>query len=51
VLDKIFPYLTLEGANTVQGRGLIVHAAPDNGGQPTGNAGGRISCAVIGMAQ
>lgn len=51
VLDKIFPYLTLEGANTVQGRGLIVHAAPDNGGQPTGNAGGRISCAVIGMAK
>lgn len=28
-------------------RGLIVHAKPDDGGQPTGNAGGRIGCGEI----
>jgi superoxide dismutase, Cu-Zn family len=29
------------------GRSLIVHEKKDDGGQPTGNAGGRIGCAVI----
>jgi superoxide dismutase, Cu-Zn family len=29
------------------GRALIVHEKKDDGGQPTGNAGGRIGCAVI----
>lgn len=33
------------------GRGVIVHAQPDDGGQPTGNAGGRIGLGVIGLAQ
>jgi len=31
----------------VLGRGVIVHASPDDGGQPTGNAGDRIACGVI----
>jgi len=36
------------GANSVVGKGLIVHANPDDyKTQPTGNAGGRIACAVI----
>jgi Cu-Zn family superoxide dismutase len=36
------------GPTSVVGRGLIVHADPDDyKTQPTGNAGARISCAVI----
>jgi len=29
------------------GRAIIVHAKQDDGGQPVGNAGGRIGCGVI----
>jgi Cu-Zn family superoxide dismutase len=36
--------------NPIIGRGVIVHAKPDDGGQPTGNAGGRIGVGVIGIA-
>ena len=31
------------------GRGLVVHAKPDDGGQPSGNAGDRIAVGVIGV--
>lgn len=38
----------LAGPGNIVGRGLIVHANPDDYvTQPTGNAGGRIGCAVI----
>lgn len=37
--------------NPILGRGVIVHAKPDDGGQPTGNAGGRVGQGVIGLAK
>jgi Cu-Zn family superoxide dismutase len=33
--------------NSFVGRAIIVHEKQDDGGQPTGNAGGRIGCAEI----
>jgi superoxide dismutase, Cu-Zn family len=47
-LNAVFPDLTLNGSHSVSGHALIVHAKADDGGQPTGNAGGRISCGVVG---
>jgi Cu-Zn family superoxide dismutase len=47
--------ITIPGANlragdpnSFAGKAIIVHAKKDDGGQPTGNAGGRIGCGVIG---
>jgi superoxide dismutase, Cu-Zn family len=37
--------------NPILGRGVIIHAAEDDGGQPTGNAGDRIAQGVIGVRQ
>lgn len=37
--------------NPILGRGVIVHAQADDGGQPTGNAGGRVGQGVIGLAK
>jgi len=34
-------------ASSFVGRAIIVHAKKDDGGQPTGNAGGRVGCGVI----
>jgi len=39
-----------EGDVAIIGRGVIVHEKVDDGGQPTGNAGPRIACGVIGYA-
>jgi superoxide dismutase, Cu-Zn family len=40
------------GPNSVLGRAVIVHANPDDlKTQPSGNAGGRIACGVIGVAK
>ena len=36
--------------NPIIGRAVIVHSKPDDGGQPVGNAGSRIGCGVIGVA-
>ena len=44
--------ITLAGMhNPIIGRGVIVHAMIDDGGQPTGNAGPRIAMGVIGIAK
>ncbi len=51
-LDITVHDITLWGEHDpIIGRGMIVHADPDDGGQPTGNAGGRIACGVIGIAK
>ena len=48
-LDATLDVITVApGPSSIVGRGLIVHANPDDyKTQPTGNAGGRIACAVI----
>jgi Cu-Zn family superoxide dismutase len=44
--------IKLSGPHSIIGRGLIVHAdADDFKTQPTGNAGGRVACGVIGVAK
>jgi Cu-Zn family superoxide dismutase len=43
--------ISLNGPHSIVGRGLIVHADPDDfKTQPTGNAGARLACGVIGIA-
>jgi Cu-Zn family superoxide dismutase len=47
-VDKL---LALNGPNSIIGRAIIVHAAPDDlKSQPSGNAGARVGCGVIGIA-
>jgi Cu-Zn family superoxide dismutase len=44
--------MTISGDKSIIGRGLIVHEkADDLTTQPTGNAGGRVACGVIGVAK
>lgn len=51
-LEYIDDKLTMDGAHTILGRGIIVHAGEDDyETQPTGDAGGRIGCGVIGVAE
>ncbi len=49
-LDITIPGANLKPGdpNSFAGKSIIVHAKKDDGGQPTGNAGGRIGCGVIG---
>jgi Cu-Zn family superoxide dismutase len=51
-LDWVDPTGSLEGAGSVLGRGVIVHEkADDLKTQPTGNAGGRVACGIVGAAK
>jgi Cu-Zn family superoxide dismutase len=46
------PTMKLDGPDGVVGHAVIVHASPDDlKTQPTGNAGGRVACGVVGIAK
>jgi Cu-Zn family superoxide dismutase len=46
------PSMKLDGPDGVVGHAVILHANPDDlKTQPTGNAGGRVGCGVIGIAK
>ncbi|MCL2877265.1 MAG: superoxide dismutase family protein [Acidobacteria bacterium] len=47
-LNVLLTSLEITGEHGILGRGLIIHADPDDYvSQPTGNAGVRVACAVI----
>ncbi len=47
--DKL---ISFSGKNSILGRGVIVHADEDDlTSQPTGNAGARLACGVIGLTK
>ncbi len=51
-LDYIDPLIELNGPNSIIGHAVIVHEkADDLKSQPTGDAGGRIACGVVGVAK
>jgi len=44
--------ITFSGAHSIIGRGVIIHSGEDDlVSQPTGNAGSRVACGVIGIAK
>jgi superoxide dismutase, Cu-Zn family len=46
------PTMKLDGPDGVIGHAVIVHSNPDDlKTQPTGNAGGRVACGVVGVAK
>jgi len=49
IRDKV---ISLNGPYSIVGRGVIIHSGADDlKSQPTGNAGGRVACGVIGIAK
>lgn len=50
--DRTDGMIRLEGPHSIIGRGIIVHAGRDDlTSQPTGAAGGRVACGVIGVGR
>jgi superoxide dismutase, Cu-Zn family len=51
-LEYVDPDMALEGTHSIIGRSIIVHKSEDDlKTQPTGNAGARVSCGVIGIGK
>ncbi len=51
-LDYVDSKLSFDGAASIIGHGVVIHANPDDmTTQPTGNAGGRVAVGVIGLAK
>jgi Cu-Zn family superoxide dismutase len=51
-IDYVDDQASFEGPNNILGRGVIVHEKGDDlKTQPTGNAGGRVACGVIGAVK
>lgn len=51
-LDYVDKTISFEGNHNIIGRGLIVHKSLDDlKTQPTGNAGARVACGVIGVSK
>ena len=48
---RLDDYMVLNGPKSIIGHGVIVHAGEDDlTTQPTGNAGARVACGVIGIS-
>lgn len=51
-LEHVDKHISLKGKNSILGRGVVVHAVADDFvSQPSGAAGERIACGVIGVAE
>jgi superoxide dismutase, Cu-Zn family len=51
-LEYVDPMLSFEGAHSIIGRSVIIHKDEDDmKTQPTGNAGARVACGVIGISK